>query len=57
MIGLHKGTHTLTEPNVYIKEAWRIGLRLNYCLMLREAFVFGMKEEGYGNGDKEGEFD
>lgn len=34
--GPHKGnTHTLTKPDMrYIKEAWRIGLRLNYCLML-----------------------
>lgn len=39
--GLHKrNAHTLRGPNVCIKEAWRIGLRLNYCLMLREALFF-----------------
>lgn len=39
--GLHKrNTHTLAGPNVCIKKALRIGLRLNYCLMLREALFF-----------------
>lgn len=42
--GLHKRTHTLTGTNVCIKEAWRIGLRLNYRLMLREALFFTWKK-------------
>lgn len=43
--GLHKGnTHTGAGPNVCIKEAWRIGLRLNYGLMLREALFFLWKK-------------
>lgn len=44
--GLHKrNAHTFTEPDARIQEAWRIGLRTNDCLTLREA-LFRLWKKG-----------